>query len=53
MKKNYLQKVLALTLAGVMVMGTLTACGDSGNSNSNTDNTNTADTSTSIRKQHK
>ena len=45
MKKNNLQKVLALTLAGVMVMGTLTACGDSGNSN--TDNTNTADTSTS------
>ncbi len=46
MKKNYLQRVLALTLAGVMVMGTLTACGDSGNS-STSDNTNTADTSTS------
>ncbi|MBD5453593.1 MAG: hypothetical protein HDR30_04595 [Lachnospiraceae bacterium] len=44
MKKNNLQKVLALTLAGVMVMGTLTACGDSG---SNDASNNTADTSTS------
>lgn len=44
MKKNNLQKVLALTLAGVMVMGTLTACGNSGNDNTST---NTADTSTS------
>ena len=44
MKKNNLQKVLALTLAGVMVMGTLTACGDS---ESNDTSNNTADTSTS------
>ena len=29
MKKNNLQKVLAATLASVMVMGTLTACGGS------------------------
>ena len=32
MKKNSIQKVLAVTIAGVMTAGTLTACGNSGSS---------------------
>ena len=32
MKKNSLQKVLAVTMAGAMAAGTLTACGNSGSS---------------------
>lgn len=44
MKKNNLQKVLAVTLAGVMAMGTLTACGNNDNADSGAGNTPSSST---------
>jgi putative aldouronate transport system substrate-binding protein len=47
MKKKNLQKVLALTLAGVMAAGTLTACGSSSSDSSSTDTSSSSSSSTS------
>ncbi|MCM1387044.1 MAG: hypothetical protein NC231_06940 [Bacillus sp. (in: Bacteria)] len=44
MKKKSLQKVLALALAGVMAVGTLTACGSSDDSSSSADTSSTTNT---------
>ena len=46
MKKKNLQKVLALVLASVMAVGSLTACGNSGDTGSNADTSGTTGTTT-------
>lgn len=53
MKKNALQKFLAMTLVGVMALGTLTACGGSDEpaSNNDTPKTESAAASTEVKEE--
>ena len=47
MKKNYLQKVLAVGMIGAMAAGTLSACGNSGSGNASSTPASTASTTES------